>query len=41
MTKEELEKLDYCCEITKMSRSEIVRAGIDLIYSNLKKSDKN
>jgi hypothetical protein len=35
MRKEELEKLDYCCKITKMSRSEVIRAGIDLIYTNL------
>ncbi len=38
MTKEELKKLDYCCkycQITKMSRSEVIRAGIDLIYTNL------
>jgi len=40
MTKEELEKLDYCCNITKMSRSEIIRAGINLIYNDLKKPDK-
>jgi len=37
MTKEELEKLDYCRQITKMSRSEVIRAGIDLIYTNLYK----
>jgi len=35
MRNEELEKLDYCCKITKMSRSEVIRAGIDLIYTNL------
>lgn len=37
MTKEELEKLDHCCEMTQMSRSEVIRAGIELIYSNLYK----
>ena len=37
MSKEELEKLDYCCEITKMSRSEVIRAGVDIIYTNLHK----
>lgn len=40
MTSEELEKLDYCCEITKMSRSEVIRAGIDVIYTNLCKLKK-
>ena len=40
MTKEELEKLDYCCKITKMSRSEVIRAGINVIYSNLCKLEE-
>lgn len=35
MANKELEKLDYCCTITKMSRSELIRAGIALIYSDL------
>ncbi|WP_169007361.1 ribbon-helix-helix protein, CopG family [Faecalispora jeddahensis] len=35
MTDKELETLDYCCKMTKMSRSEVIRAGIELIYSNL------
>lgn len=37
MTDDELKKLDYCCEITKMTRSEVIRAGIDVIYANLDK----
>ena len=37
MTKEELEKLDFCCKETTMSRSEVIRAGIDVIYTNLRK----
>ena len=40
MTEKELEKLDYCCEITKMSRSEVIRAGIESIYINLCKPKK-
>ena len=35
MTKEELEKLNLCCRATGKSRSEIIRAGIDLIYDSL------
>ena len=35
MTVEELEKLDYCCKVTGKSRSEIVREGIDVVYSKL------
>lgn len=37
MTKEELEKLDYCCQVTGKSRSEVIRAGIDVIYASLDK----
>ena len=35
MTKEEIEKLDFCCKATGKSRSEIVRDGIDVIYAKL------
>jgi hypothetical protein len=40
MTNKELEKLDYCCKITKMSRSEVIRAGIDALYTNLRKLEE-
>jgi len=40
MTDEELKKLDYCCKITKMSRSEVIRAGIEIIYTNLCKLEE-
>lgn len=32
MNHEEMKKLDDCCAKTKMSRSELIRAGIDRIY---------
>jgi len=35
MTVQELEKLDFCCEKTGMSRSRIIREGIDRIYAEL------
>jgi len=35
MSKEELAKLDYCCKKTGKSRSEIIREGIDKIYTKL------
>lgn len=35
MTTEELEKLEYCCRVTGKSRSEIVREGIDVVYTKL------
>lgn len=41
MTKEELEKLNLCCLATGKSRSEIIRAGIDLIYDSLDELKKN
>ena len=37
MTKDELEKLDYCCKVSEKTRSEIIRAGINETYNNLKK----
>ncbi len=41
MTAEELSKLDFCCEQTGKTRSEIVREGIDVIYAKLNNSFKN
>lgn len=40
MSAEEIEKLDYCCQATKMSRSEVIRAGIDKIYTDLRKTEE-
>ena len=40
MTKAELEKLDYCCEITGKSRSEVIREGIEVVYSSLHNLNK-
>ena len=40
MTDDEVKKLDYCCEVTKMTKAEIIRAGIDLVYANLDKFKK-
>ena len=37
MDKETLEKLDTCCKTEKLSRSEIVRKGIQQQYDSLKK----
>lgn len=37
MSKEELEKLEYCCQATGKTRSEIIRAGVDVIYTDLRK----
>ena len=40
MTVHELEKLDYCCKVTGKTRSEIVREGIDVVYTKLNKLEK-
>jgi len=40
MTKEELEKLDYCCKMSEKTRSEIVREGVDIVYARLNKNKK-
>ena len=36
-----LEKLDYCHQRTGLSRAEIIRQGIDKIYSQLKQSESS
>jgi len=40
MTREELEKLDFCCRETGKTRSEVIREGIDKAYARLKASAK-
>lgn len=37
LDKETLSKLDVCAESRKTNRSEIIRKGIDLVYSETKK----
>ena len=37
MDKETLKKLDFICEEQEISRSEVVRNGIDVQYQNIKK----
>ncbi len=36
LTKEELEKLNYCCEVLGLTRAEVVRIGIDKVYEEVK-----
>lgn len=40
LTREELEKLDFCCRETGKTRSEVIREGIDKAYARLKASAK-
>ena len=37
MSDEDLKKLEFCSEQTGLSKSEIVRKGIDKVYQELKK----
>lgn len=30
-------KLDYCCDIFKMTRAEVIRKGIDMVYQEAQK----
>ena len=40
MTIEELKKLDFCCKTSGKNRSEIIREGINNIYTKLKNLQK-
>lgn len=35
LSDDDIEKLDYCAEKTGMSRAEIVRKGIDMVYQEI------
>lgn len=37
MSDNDLEKLEYCAKQTGMSKSEIIRKGIDKVYQEIKK----
>ncbi len=37
MSKEDIDKLEYCCKKTGKHKSEIIREGIDKVYKELKK----
>ena len=36
MSEIELERLDYCCEMTGKTKSEIIRIGVNVLYAQLK-----
>jgi len=40
MSESDVEKLKVCCQILKMSESDVLRAGIDEVYKKLKKEDR-
>ncbi len=37
LSDKDTEKLEYCCKITGKKKSEIIREGIDKVYTELKK----
>lgn len=39
LSENDLAKLEYCSERTKLTRAEIIRNGIDTIYNSLKESE--
>lgn len=41
MTEEESEKLDYCAKMKNVSKTEIIRIGIDKVYQEIIGNKKN
>lgn len=37
MTKEDAEKLEYCCKATGKTKAEILREGLELVYKSVQK----
>lgn len=37
LSKDELEKLDYCCIRTGKSKSQVIREGVEVLYARLVK----
>lgn len=35
-TEDDIKRLEYCCKATGKNMSEIVRAGIEIVYNELK-----
>lgn len=37
LTDGEAEKLEYCAKITRMTKADVIRRGIDLVYAQITK----
>lgn len=37
MTKEDSEKLEYCCKATGKTKAEILREGLEMVYKSVQK----
>lgn len=35
MSDEELDKLNFCCQKTSLSKAEVIRKGIDMVYKEI------
>lgn len=40
LSKEEEEKLLYCCEVLGLTKAEVVRKGIDKVYNEILSKEK-
>jgi len=40
MSKEELQRLDYCVEVLGLTKAEVIRQGIDEMYEKAQKKRK-
>lgn len=40
MTDSDIEKLNYCCKVLELTKAEVIRQGIDLMYVEAKEKDK-
>lgn len=39
MSKDDVDKLNYCIKKTEMTKTEIVRKGIDIVYNKIRATD--
>ena len=37
MSDEEVEKLNFCCKKTGMTKADVIRAGIQMVYEKIQK----
>lgn len=37
MSDKDIEKLEYCCKETGMTKADVIRKGIEMVYKELKK----
>ena len=40
MTTQELERLEYCCAALNMSKAQVMRAGLEMVYREALKAKK-